>query len=124
MRDKRGFSLIEIIVVMGMLGALFALSLPLSARFSSVYYLDASAKALASELRNVQSQSILQHKTLSLNLANLNFPPGIFLVNTRDISFAPSGFPPPGKSGTLTLQNSLGRTKKVIVSSSGRVRIE
>ena len=124
MPDKKGFSLIEIIVVMGVLGALFALSLPISSRFSSVLYLNASAKALASELRNVQSQSILQHKTLSLNLAKLNLPPGIRFANTRDISFSPSGFPPPGKSGTLVLQNSLGRTKKVIVSSAGRVRIE
>jgi prepilin-type N-terminal cleavage/methylation domain-containing protein len=124
MYGKKGFSLIEIIVVLGMLGVLFALSLPISSRFSSVLYLNASAKALASELRNVQNQSILQHKTLSLDLANLNLPPGIHLANNRDITFSPSGFPPPGKSGTLVLQNSLGRTKKVIVSSVGRVRIE
>jgi prepilin-type N-terminal cleavage/methylation domain-containing protein len=121
---KKGFSLIEIIVVVGILGMLFTLSLPMSKSFSSILYLNASAKGLASELRNVQSQSVLKHKTLSLSLDELRLPPGISFANTHDISFSPSGCPPPGKSGTLVLQNSFGRTKKVIVSSSGRVRIE
>lgn len=124
MFGKKAFSLIEIIVVVGILGLLFTFSLPISARFSNVLFLNASAKALASELRNTQSQSVLQHKTLSLNLNKLKLPPGIRLVNTRDIGFSPSGFPPPGKSGTLILQNSFGKTKKIIVSSAGRIRIE
>ncbi len=124
MSAKKGFSLIEMLVVVGILGMLFALSLPISRSFSSILYLNASAKGLASDLRKVQSQAMLQHKTLSINLGKLKFPPGVSFANTHDMSFSPSGCPPPGKSGTLILQNSFGRTKKVIVSSSGRVRIE
>jgi hypothetical protein len=52
------------------------------------------------------------------------FPPGIKFKRTCDIGFSASGFPPPGKSGTLILEDAGGRTKKVVVSSLGRVRLE
>ena len=124
MLDRKGFTLVEIIVIIGILSVLFSLALPLSARFSSTLYLQASAKALVSELRRLQSSSVLQHQTLSFAPDKFTLPPGIKFKSICDIGFSASGFPPPGKSGSLILQDSSGRTKKVIVSSLGRIRLE
>jgi prepilin-type N-terminal cleavage/methylation domain-containing protein len=124
MLDKKGFTLVEIIVIISILSVLFSLTLPLSPRFSSSLYLHASARSLASELRRLQSNSVLRHKTLSFTPAKFMLPPGIKFQRICDIGFSASGFPPPGKSGSLILQDSSGRTKKVVVSSAGRIRLE
>ncbi|KPJ66707.1 hypothetical protein AMJ44_08020 [candidate division WOR-1 bacterium DG_54_3] len=121
---SKGFTLIEILIVIGVLALIFSFSFPSLSLFSAQLSLAASAKALTSELRNVQSQAVLQHKTLSPDLSKLRFPPGIKLINLSSISFSASGFPPPGGSGTIILQNRLGQARKIIVSSAGRVRVE
>ena len=124
MSIKKGFTLVEIIVIISILSVLFSLTLPLSRRFSSSLYLHTSARALASELRQLQSRSVLRYQSSSFDPAKFMLPPGIKFKTTCDIGFSPSGFPPPGKSGTLTLQDPGGRTRKVIVSSAGRIRLE
>jgi len=121
---KKGFTLVEIVVIIGILSVLFSLALPLSTRFSSSLYLYASARALASELRQLQSSSVLRHQSLSFVPDKFTLPPGIKFKNICDIGFAASGFPPPGKSGTLVLEDTSGKTRKIIVSSAGRVRLE
>lgn len=121
---KPGFSLIELLVVISVLAIVATLSLPTFSRFSASLSLEASAKTLVSELRALQSQAMSQHQTFSLNLAKLNLPQNIKFIKTSNISFASSGFPPPGGSGSLIMQNQFGRQKKIIVSSTGRVRLE
>ncbi len=121
---KKGFTLVELIVIIGILGALFSLALPLSARFSSSLYLNASARELVSELRRLQSDSVLRHRTLGFAPAEFKLPPQIKFKQTCAIAFSASGFPLPGRSGTLILQDPSGRTRKVVVSSAGRVRLE
>lgn len=121
---KKAFTLIEILITISIFALLLSVSLPALTCFSAQLSLNASARALASELRALQSQAILRHKTLSLNLGGLKFPPGIDPIKTSNISFSSSGSPPPGGSGTLILQNKLGKTREIIVSSAGRVRIE
>jgi|GEM_PF-1181617 len=123
MLNRKAFTLVETVTVIGIIGVLLALSLPLSRSFASALHLNASARAVASELRLVQGRAILEHRTLSPDLSRLDLAPGIKLV-PRPICFSPSGCPPPGGSGTLFLSNRLGSVKKVIVSSSGRVRVE
>ncbi|MDD5383083.1 MAG: prepilin-type N-terminal cleavage/methylation domain-containing protein [Candidatus Margulisbacteria bacterium] len=103
-----GFTLIEVLVVLSLIAVLLVLSIPAFTIFSQRLALNASARALASDLRVLQSRAIEQHRTLTLNT----------------ISFSPSGYPPPGGSGTVVLKNRMGQMKKVVVSSAGRVRIE
>jgi prepilin-type N-terminal cleavage/methylation domain-containing protein len=121
---RKAFTLIEILITISVLALLLSISFPAFTSFSTQLSLNSSAKALASELRAVQSQAVLEHKTLSLSLGDLKLPPGISPIKTSKISFSSSGCPPPGGSGTLILQNMLGKTRKIIVSSAGRVRIE
>lgn len=121
---KNGFTLIETLVVVAIIAALFTLSIPTFSRFSAQLSLNTSAKALASKLRAIQTQAVTQHKTLSLDFAKTELASGISILKTSKISFSSSGSPPPGGSGTLMLQNKFGKTKKIIVSSAGRVRVE
>lgn len=121
---RPGFTLIELLVVISILGLMSLISIPSFSRFASQLTLNASAKTLASDLRQVQSQAILKHQTLSFALGNFRFPGGIKAVKTSSIRFSSSGSTPPGGSGTFALQNRFGQQKKIIVSTSGRVRIE
>ena len=122
--SKNGFSLVEMVIIISILGVLFAVTLTTFTNFSARLSLVASAKSLAAELRALQSQAITRHETLTLDLAKLNLPRNIKLTKFHNIRFSASGFPPPGGSGTLILENKFGGRKKIIVSSAGRVRLE
>ena len=122
--QKNGFTLIEILIVISVLALLLSISIPSTARFSARQTLSASTKTLASQLRATQSQAVLQHKTLSLDPTETTLASGIKFKKVKPITFSSSGLTPPGGSGTLILQNRFGQSKKIIVASSGRVRIE
>ncbi|OGB86994.1 hypothetical protein A3H38_03635 [candidate division WOR-1 bacterium RIFCSPLOWO2_02_FULL_46_20] len=120
----RGFTLVELLVVLSVLAVMAAISLPGFYAFSAQISLNASAKTMASSLRKLQGQAILQHETLTFNLTDLKLPKGISPIKTSNICFAPSGFTPPGGSGTFIIKNNIGQTKMIVVSTSGRVRVE
>lgn len=101
---RRGFSLIELIVVISIVSLICLISLPSYKRFCARPTINLSASTIASEIRTAQSRAYSENSTKQAQ--------GIF--------FAPSGNPLPGKFGTIIVNNS----KKVIVSNSGRVRIE
>jgi prepilin-type N-terminal cleavage/methylation domain-containing protein len=122
--QRKGFTLIESIIVMSIVALLFTISLPRLSAFSKQLYLNNSAKLIASNIRQLQSQARLTHNTQTLDLAKSNLPKGINIIKASNIKFSASGSPPPGGSGSIILQNSLGQTKKIITSSAGRVRIE
>ncbi|OGC25652.1 hypothetical protein A2291_04480 [candidate division WOR-1 bacterium RIFOXYB2_FULL_42_35] len=124
MKKRLAFTLVEIIVVMAVCSVLFSVSFASLRGFLGQIQLEATTKSLVSDLRKMQSQSRLEHKTLAMDLNGLVLPTGINFAQTSQIKFAPSGATAFGGSGSLVLQNSLGRTKKIIVSSIGRVRVE
>jgi len=121
---RKAFTLVEILVVIGIISLLFSIGFSGIKTISKQIILSSSAKVVASSLRALQQQAATQHQTLSLDLGRLNLPSGITISESKNIQFAASGFPPPGGSGSLVLQNQLGQTRKIIVSSAGRVRVE
>ena len=121
---RPGFTLVEILIVISILAVSLSISLPVFYSFSEALSLNASARTVASELRKLQSQAMLVHETQSLDLASLNLPARITPTAISAISFSHTGNPPPGGSGTIVLENRFGKTKSIIVSSLGRVRIE
>jgi prepilin-type N-terminal cleavage/methylation domain-containing protein len=120
---KPGFTLIELLIVIFMIGILFSFSLPAFNSFSSGLALNQSAQSVAGEIRTLQAKAYAQHQKLSLDLTRL-LPRNILPTQNHLICFAASGFPVPGGSGTIVLSNKTGQSKKIIVSSLGRVRIE
>ncbi len=122
--NRKAFTLVEILVVMGFLAILFSLSLPTFGAFRASLLLDASARSVASHLRHVQTQALLKHQSIKADLAQLKLPTAIKIKKASKLCFSSSGFPPPGGSGSIILENRFGRSKKIITSSAGRVRIE
>ncbi|MEA3494031.1 MAG: type II secretion system protein [Candidatus Margulisiibacteriota bacterium] len=121
---RQGFTLIELLIVISIVGITLFASFPGINRFSKQLSLSGAAKAVVSEIRSIQKNALLRHETLSLNFNKISLPPGINIIKSSNIKFASSGYPPPGGSGSIILQNQNGQTKKVIISSSGRVRVE
>lgn len=121
---RRGFSLVEITVVLVVLSVGLFLVFPAWQSFSAQISLQTSAQLLVSELHRLQSSAELEHKTVTLDPTKLNLSAGLTLSGKTDLSFSASGFPPPGGSGTLIVSNRFGQQKKIVVSSVGRIRLE
>ncbi len=146
-----GFTLIEIIVVLSIVGILVAVSIPVFLHVIQISRLNSEAQNIAVELRLAQemagtkkttyritfrSKSIF-YETAKIQVENYSYFKGKFInvktielpkkfdfKNDKAISFSSSGSPPPGGSGTVVLKDSGGREKRIIVSSIGRIRIE
>jgi type II secretory pathway pseudopilin PulG len=124
MGGRRGFTLIELLIVMGCCGLLFFFSVPSLFRFRDSLYLNAAARLLASDIRKTRALAVGQGKKMTWPVSLSVFPGSIKAENPRSFTFSESGFPPPGGFGTQILSARCRSTKKVIVSSVGRVRIE
>jgi prepilin-type N-terminal cleavage/methylation domain-containing protein len=119
-----GFTLVELLVVLSLI---FAFSAGITTIFYSVsrhIVLQSTAETLATDIRTTQSRARLQHQACFFDAEVKPLPQGVKIASAHVFSFCASGFPPPGGSGTLVLQNSSGERKSVIVSSVGRVRVE
>jgi len=60
---RAGFSLIELVVVLVILGILFGMAIPKVENLSPKYSLRAAARSIASQLEFVRSTSIFRHQT-------------------------------------------------------------
>ena len=63
---RRGFTLIEIIVVLVLMGIIFGVAIPRVERLSPKYAVRSAAREVASNLEYVRSNSILQRKTFAI----------------------------------------------------------
>lgn len=121
---RPGFTIIELLVVVCILAGMLSISVPTLSSFRARLLLSTCARTLATELRKIQSQAILEHKTLIFEPAQFDLPRAISFKKSKTIIFSSSGQTPPGGSGSLDLGNHFGQSKKIIISSSGRIRIE
>lgn len=143
---RRGFTLIEILVTLLVFGLLLSLSVLTFSRFLDSLKLNGTAKQVASDLRLSQEKAMAEHTMYQIafekekstyvigkddlfeggkvEIKTIELPRRLYFEKSKTIKFAASGFPPPGGSGTVVIRTKSGGSKKVIVSSVGRVRIE
>lgn len=119
MGDRRGFTIIELLVVLSICAILLALALPPIKNVRSKFILSACLQGSVSELRNTQARAITTNQEQNWSLNNYSPANGLNKGAIKVFSFSPSGFCPPGGSGTQLLEN-----KKVVVSAMGRARFE
>jgi len=121
---KRGFTLVELLIAIGICGLLLALSFPALLNFKSSLYLEASARSIASEMRKTQSLAWSGKANLNWDVSQFGLPAGVSARNVKQFRFSKTGFPLPGGTGTQVIENKFGNSRKIVLSSVGRVRIE
>ena len=146
--DRKGVTLIEIIVVLAIIALTATLAVPSIAAWMPNYRLRTAARDLLSTLRNAQMKAVstnTEHRVL------FSGPEGAYIVQRRTtggtwvddetVQRVPTGvrfhqinlagdiaeFNPNATSsaGNVILKNNKGREKKIVLfSATGRVRIE
>jgi prepilin-type N-terminal cleavage/methylation domain-containing protein len=124
MGKRKGFTLVELLITIGICGLLLSFSLSALSQLRSALYLEAASRGAASELRKAQALAVCQNQNRSWEISSFKLPGGITAFNRKTFVFSGSGFTPPGGNGTQILTDSFGHNKRIIVSSAGRVRIE
>ena len=139
---KKGFTLIEILIVIGIISLLYGLSYFGFTSIRSSLDVSYAAKQVFSDVRLTQDLAKTVHyphqivffrgsnRYQVINLEDDEVVKDERVANTVRFDgkemfiFSSSGNPVVGGSGTLIISNFKGKTKKVVVSSNGRVRIE
>lgn len=144
MISKKAFTLLEIIIVISIIGTASLLSVSSMMRYSAAVSLNSAAAQIQSVLSLIRQYAVSSGAMHELfcegnhyAIRKQNIATGVFeeiksavlpnntsFTNHISIRFASSGFPVPGYFGSITLRNKHKKTKKIIVSSVGRIRIE
>ncbi len=131
-----GFSIIEVVFVLAVMGILTAIALPNWNRLLPTYALNNSVRQLQSELHSLKMRAAAENVGFQLAylegakaytiqrdskaLATKPIAEGTNITKDGIISFSPRGT---AGANRVRLRNSDGVCKQVIVSATGRVRI-
>jgi type II secretory pathway pseudopilin PulG len=140
---NKGFSLIEIIVLVSLVGILYSLIFPSFNSINFSFQLLSLTKQIAADLKFTQQGAIssdfpyiITFKENSYNILSTQngeekilkssiFPVG-FSIKTNfennKLNFSIDGNP--NRAGSIELSNSKGKTRKIYVSNIGRIRFE
>ncbi|MDD4600415.1 hypothetical protein SDC9_05989 [bioreactor metagenome] len=142
---QRGFTVIEIIIVIAILGVFAGLALPAVNNMIAKQNLDTSAQILASDLRWVQQLCInttpdtlfpqikpLSNKYIVKKGSNViktvNLPDGITISGPQTLTFSINGTPltdnQPLPATLLLTSKNTTNIRHVIISTVGRIRVE
>ena len=134
--SRFGFSVTELIAVLGLMGILLAIAFPAWNKLLSSYQLDSSARRIQTELQNIKMRAAAEN--LGFQFAYTAGSPnyslqrnGVFLVTKPlpdGVTISQSGtvtFSPRGTAGgnRVRLRNGQGACKHVVVSATGRIRM-
>ena len=142
----QGFSLAELLVVIGIIAILGAVGLPIIKSFQSSFKLTAAARDLVVNLRSVQqtavaeqvdyglrfsfannSYQVLKFSTTTQEILNKTLPTDVFLYQISGFTNEEVVFNVLGavkESGTVVIKNNQGSTKTIEVRPSGFVKIQ
>ena len=138
----RGFTLLEALVGLAIVGVLMAIAVPTWIVLVPTYSLSSAARQVQSELHRIKMQAIAENVTFRLVFLETAgsytiqrvgasttqhgtkpLPAGIDIRSAITLGFTPRGTASPGGGGTVKLCNSRGAGTNVVLNSTGRVRI-
>lgn len=146
-RIKSGFTILESIVVLGIIAVIMGMSIPLFSRFNQGSSIDAASHNIAGILRTSRSFAISRNSNYTVNFDSTSVPNGLWIsdslgnivgkryslpktVSITNITFQNdiATFRPTGgilgNSGSVTLTDSGGLTKQItVINTTGRVKI-
>ncbi len=129
-RREAGFTLIEMVIVLVILGLALGLVLARGPMHSSRLDAEAVARELAGSLRLARGRAIAQDRPVALLLAANGYridgmaprqmPPDVALSGNAAISFAPDGS---SSGGSISVQGAPARIGIAVDWLTGRVRL-
>jgi prepilin-type N-terminal cleavage/methylation domain-containing protein len=133
-RSRRGFTLVEVALVVVIAGMLLGIAAPRFTAMRNGFLIDTAAYQLAGDLRRAQVEAIKRNQTVTVAktaastynitfIGNRTFEPGVeFAAGAMTVSMASFG-PPVGGGAVFTI-NGGGRTKTITVGANGLVTVQ
>jgi Tfp pilus assembly protein FimT len=135
-QSRIGFSVVELIVVLSVMGILLAIGIPVWNKLLLSYELNGSARRVQTELHNIKMRAAAENLGFQFAygagsssytirrdgsvFVSKPLPDGIVITQAGTVSFSPRGT---AGSNRIRLQNRGGGCKQVVVSSTGRIRV-
>jgi prepilin-type N-terminal cleavage/methylation domain-containing protein len=141
--NNKGFSFIELAIVIVLMGIILGIAYPKFERSMANWELNVTARKMATDIRRWQQKAVTEEKSglkLTINQEQKIYylKEDIYIKETHDLSdvvksisvapvtFNNINFTPTGKTsaaGTIALENRAGGFKYIIVNTTGRVRV-
>ena len=131
-----GFSTVELVAVLALMGIISAIALPNWNSLLRGYGLNNSTRQIQSELHNIKFRAAAENVSFQLAysqgaavytiqrdakaLVTKPLPDGTTITKAGAISFSPRGT---ASANRVRLSDSLGACKQIVVSATGRVRV-
>lgn len=140
MRDERGFTMVEMAVVIAVLMILTTIAMSTFTFSSGKKALNGATRVLASDLQLTRMMAVAQNKTVKITyISNKSYVieltngtdlvsardfttdfPGVTISDFTDVNFNSRGT---SNSKTITLTGSGGETREIDVLSTGRISV-
>lgn len=135
-RPSRGFSLVEMVVALSILGLILAIALPYWQSWLSSFRLDGAMRQIQSEIHQLKMRAAAENVGYQLTftagavgysvqrdsvpVTSKALTEGTTITKAGMITLSPRGT---AAANRVRLQNGAGRCKQVVISTTGRVRV-